>query len=136
MKRPEWHQRAACRFADQALFFGPDGERDGPAKARRDKRAKAICAGCPVRAECLEAALDRPERSGTWGGLTEAELKREQRRRQFVAKYSQQGPAALCASPCGGRDLQDSAVGQDASASVSAAFLAVARLSSRIRPAT
>ena len=31
-------------------------------------RAKAICAKCPVRAECLDAALARHEPWGVWGG--------------------------------------------------------------------
>ncbi|HEY2812477.1 MAG TPA: WhiB family transcriptional regulator [Acidimicrobiales bacterium] len=30
--------------------------------------AKAICAGCPVIAECLEGALERREPWGVWGG--------------------------------------------------------------------
>jgi WhiB family transcriptional regulator, redox-sensing transcriptional regulator len=31
-------------------------------------RAKAICAMCPVIAECLEGALERREPWGVWGG--------------------------------------------------------------------
>jgi WhiB family redox-sensing transcriptional regulator len=31
-------------------------------------RAKAICAKCPVIAECLEGALERREPWGVWGG--------------------------------------------------------------------
>ncbi len=34
-------------------------------------RAKAVCAGCPVRAECLEFALANDERWGVWGGTSE-----------------------------------------------------------------
>jgi len=33
--------------------------------------AKAVCAGCEVRAACLEAALENRERYGLWGGLSE-----------------------------------------------------------------
>ena len=32
------------------------------------ERAKAACAGCPIRAECLAAALRRGEPWGVWGG--------------------------------------------------------------------
>ena len=32
------------------------------------ERAKALCGGCPVRRECLIAALDRAEPWGVWGG--------------------------------------------------------------------
>jgi WhiB family transcriptional regulator, redox-sensing transcriptional regulator len=32
-----------------------------------------VCAGCPVRAACLEHALRTRERFGVWGGLTEEE---------------------------------------------------------------
>jgi WhiB family redox-sensing transcriptional regulator len=31
-------------------------------------RAKAICAKCPLRTECLDAALERLEPWGVWGG--------------------------------------------------------------------
>lgn len=32
--------------------------------------AKRICVACPVRAECLEYALENNERQGVWGGKT------------------------------------------------------------------
>ena len=37
----------------------------GPAAA-----AKALCAGCPVRTECLEYALCDPDTEGVWGGTS------------------------------------------------------------------
>jgi WhiB family redox-sensing transcriptional regulator len=30
--------------------------------------AKALCAGCPIRSQCLEQALERNEPWGVWGG--------------------------------------------------------------------
>ena len=30
--------------------------------------AKALCADCPIRRECLNAALERQEPWGVWGG--------------------------------------------------------------------
>ncbi|MFM8599192.1 MAG: WhiB family transcriptional regulator [Mycobacterium sp.] len=32
------------------------------------ERAKAGCAGCPIRRDCLTAALERAEPWGVWGG--------------------------------------------------------------------
>lgn len=74
-----WQDRAACQGEDLVLFFGPDGERQAEREIR-ERRAKAICAQCPVRAECLDYSLQRPEK-GFWGGLSEDERKSERRRR-------------------------------------------------------
>ncbi|KII00545.1 transcription factor WhiB [Streptomonospora alba] len=62
------------------LFFGPDGERQ-PEREIRERKAKEICAQCPVRTECLDYAISRPEKYGTWGGLNEDERASERRRR-------------------------------------------------------
>jgi WhiB family redox-sensing transcriptional regulator len=35
--------------------------------------AKAMCAGCEVRAECLAFAMHTRQVHGIWGGLTEHE---------------------------------------------------------------
>jgi len=61
---------AACRKADPALFYHPEGER-GPARRNRGSAAKAICAGCPIIADCRQEALTNREPYGVWGGLTE-----------------------------------------------------------------
>jgi WhiB family redox-sensing transcriptional regulator len=61
-----WRLAAACRSADPELFF-PLSE-SGQA-LEQIAEAKVICAGCPVRRQCLEFALrTRPHR--IWGGLT------------------------------------------------------------------
>ena len=39
----------------------------------RERQAKAICARCPVRMECLEYAIRIREPHGIWGGLNELE---------------------------------------------------------------
>ncbi|MER8185078.1 WhiB family transcriptional regulator [Kitasatospora sp. NPDC094015] len=67
-----WQTEAACRGADSSLFFHPPGERGGP-HDDRDEAAKQVCAGCPVRAQCLEYALAAREPYGVWGGLSEDE---------------------------------------------------------------
>jgi WhiB family redox-sensing transcriptional regulator len=74
---PDWRADAACRDVDPALFF-PDDKRWLDSRA-----AKAVCATCPVRADCLEAGID--ERFGVWGGLTERERRIERRRRKTAA---------------------------------------------------
>lgn len=75
-----WQDDAACEGESLVLFFGPDGERQ-PERAIRERKAKAVCAQCPVRAACLAYALAYPEKTGTWGGLNEDERASERRRR-------------------------------------------------------
>jgi WhiB family transcriptional regulator, redox-sensing transcriptional regulator len=70
-----WRLRAACRAVEGDLFFAADGER-GLAKRRRERAAKAICVGCPVREECAGYALTTREPHGVWGGLSEQERER------------------------------------------------------------
>ncbi|HEX7662556.1 MAG TPA: WhiB family transcriptional regulator, partial [Pseudonocardiaceae bacterium] len=45
----------------------------GPARARREARAKAICQSCPVLELCRQHALAVQEPYGIWGGLSESE---------------------------------------------------------------
>lgn len=71
-ERP-WVSLAACRDADPGLFFA-EGNGDGTAVALR------ICAGCPVSDECLEWALAARAAFGVWGGTTEQDRRRLQRR--------------------------------------------------------
>jgi WhiB family redox-sensing transcriptional regulator len=72
----DWRQAAACRDQDPELFF-PLTEM-GPG-ARQVAQAKAVCAHCPVRAECLGYALAGGLDHGIFGGTTETE-RRELRR--------------------------------------------------------
>lgn len=64
--RPAWHADAACRGMAHQFFL----ERGAAATA-----AKAICAGCPVVAPCLDEALATAEREdyGIRGGTTRGE---------------------------------------------------------------
>lgn len=81
----EWRQHAACRDCDTELFF-PVGV-TGLA-VEHIEAAKAVCATCPVRDECLEFALATNQESGVWGGTAEEErrvLRRAWRRRQRQA---------------------------------------------------
>ncbi len=61
-----WMQDALCPEVDSEIFFPENGE--SPALA------KSVCALCPVRRECLRAALERGEHEpGVWGGTTQRE---------------------------------------------------------------
>ena len=68
-----WQQLAACRGEDSTYFFAPGYFEKRHEKNAREAVAKAICARCPVRAECLGYALDVRETHGIWGGLNEME---------------------------------------------------------------
>ena len=72
-----WTVDAACVGADPSVFFIDHG--------RPATEAKVICAGCRVRAECLDLALASHERHGVWGGMTEKERRVEARRRRQAA---------------------------------------------------
>ena len=71
----DWQLHGACRGESTSLFFHPDGER-GPARARRQSAAKAVCAKCPVVEACLKHALAVREPYGVWGGMSEEERAR------------------------------------------------------------
>ena len=68
--RGQWRSVAACRSADPDLFFPISAS--GPA-LEQVVEAKAICAGCRVRRECLAFALRTEQVHGIWGGTTEHE---------------------------------------------------------------
>lgn len=73
--RPDWFERAECRGVDPDLFFPKAGE--------SYQQAQRVCRECPVRAQCLEYALDNCERFGVWGGLTERERRQLRRTRHL-----------------------------------------------------
>lgn len=64
---------AACRGEDSSYFFAPNYFERRSEKEAREAVAKAICAHCPVREDCLEYALRIREAHGIWGGLNEME---------------------------------------------------------------
>jgi WhiB family redox-sensing transcriptional regulator len=77
---PAWAASAACREADASMFFAPEGEREA-ARQRRQTQAQAICQDCPVLALCRDYALATDEPYGIWGGMTELDRRRHNRRR-------------------------------------------------------
>lgn len=62
-----WQDDAKCRGMNPTVFFPEPGHNHAP--------IFAICAACPVRTQCLQAALDGDEH-GVWGGTSEAERTR------------------------------------------------------------
>lgn len=76
-----WRDFAACRAVDPEIFFRTTN--DGVP----NKEAEAVCAGCPVRVQCLEYAMTHPDtaRYGVWGGLGHNDLRRLRAARKAVA---------------------------------------------------
>ena len=60
----DWAARAACKGETPDALFVRGAEQN---------KAKQVCAGCPVRTECLAEALDNQIEWGVWGGMTERE---------------------------------------------------------------
>ena len=68
-KDESWQSAANCLGLDADLFF--------PGRGDDTAAAKAVCARCSVRAQCLEYALTPPvEAWGIYGGLSERECRR------------------------------------------------------------
>ncbi|MFT4089002.1 MAG: WhiB family transcriptional regulator [Gordonia sp. (in: high G+C Gram-positive bacteria)] len=80
----DWQRLGECRGLDSSVFFHPEGER-GHARLQRERRAKQVCAGCPVLIQCRTHALEVDEPYGIWGGLSEHD-RNEIRRRQPVRR--------------------------------------------------
>lgn len=67
-----WQDRASCFGVDPDVFFPISEEEAGP--------ALAYCSSCQIREDCLSWALKNGERYGVWGGTTEQQRRRLQRR--------------------------------------------------------
>lgn len=81
---------AACAGTDLVLWFGPnEDEYAEPVDQRqwRERRAKQVCAECPVRTECLTDELTRPvaDQYGVRGGMTAPD------RRRLLLKWRKDG---------------------------------------------
>jgi len=75
-KVEDWQVKAACRGPQgTTMFFPPNSFERKDDKEQRERRAKSICQGCPVRKACLEHAIAIRELHGIWGGTNEAERK-------------------------------------------------------------
>ena len=82
----------ACAGADPGLFFSDEDERPRE-RADRVAKAQAYCHQCPVRTTCLDAARERGERWGIWGGLDlETERKNRSPKRPGRVQQHPAGP--------------------------------------------
>ncbi|MFB9837578.1 WhiB family transcriptional regulator [Actinoallomurus acaciae] len=68
MASAPWMTEGACRDEDPELFFPISASEAGTDQI---DRARAICDGCHVQAECLRYALTNRIKHGIWGGRTE-----------------------------------------------------------------
>jgi WhiB family redox-sensing transcriptional regulator len=77
--RLEWvvSEGAVCRGADTEAWYPPYGDgvrgRSVAERVVEREQAAALCAGCPVQAQCLALsfALDSHGSWGVWGGVSE-----------------------------------------------------------------
>lgn len=65
--RAEWMDDGRCRGMNPDFFHPERGDNVGL------RRAKAVCADCPVKALCLDHAMATKEKIGVWGGMSERE---------------------------------------------------------------
>lgn len=71
-----WQDHAACTdHPDRSIFF--------PERGETTAAAKAVCATCPVKAECLDYAVRNHENYGIWGGTSERERRQLRRQRNL-----------------------------------------------------
>ena len=86
-----WASRGACRDHDPDLFFPIGAAGRGLCQIAE---AKAVCAYCPVRADCLGYALATGQDAGVWGGATE-----DERRQIRSARPRRDARRAIVAQP-------------------------------------
>ena len=105
-ERSDWWRSAACREADPELFFPIAAHGPGAGEVAR---AKAVCAACRVRRQCLQYALATHQLHGVWGGTSEDERQlhvrreREQRDRRNLRRPARAEPGGNGARDRGSR---------------------------------
>ena len=66
--RPAWMRDGLCREHPEVSFH--------PGRGESATAAKAICARCLARQDCLAWAVETGEQDGIWGGLSGPERRR------------------------------------------------------------
>lgn len=82
MRRPSWQRRGACGPYPKTWWY-PNARTTAEQKCQ----ALALCESCPVRAECLEYALEHHEQ-GMWAGTIAADRRRIRRERAAAARVA------------------------------------------------
>jgi WhiB family redox-sensing transcriptional regulator len=78
VSRTDWRRRSRCVGDNADVLF---------VRGAEQRKAKLLCAPCPVRTECLAEALDERVRFGVWGGMTERERRALLRKRPDVQSW-------------------------------------------------
>jgi WhiB family transcriptional regulator, redox-sensing transcriptional regulator len=98
----DWWSLAACQSTDPDLFFPISGTGPGHGQIAR---AKAVCAACAVRIDCLGYALTSGPLQGVWGGLTEEERRRLRQREAKARLRASQRPGEPSRQPWAAADV-------------------------------
>lgn len=86
-----WVRDARCaQIGDPDLFFPEEGNRNTDAKAVCNGRPDKGIPPCPVREQCRQWALERPELYGVWGGLGDFDRRKIRRQRRLAREAAQQ----------------------------------------------
>lgn len=83
-----WHKQGACRGMTPRQFYSEN--------YIENESARAICASCEVRSDCLEYALHNRIQHGIWGGKTELERRRIRRTTVSIRPTRIVIPAVKC----------------------------------------
>ena len=90
-QRGDWQSQGACLNADPDVFFPISV---AGASATQIRTARAICAGCRVRSDCINYAVEHAEIQGIWGGTTDDERKKLRRARARAGSSARAATAA------------------------------------------
>lgn len=80
-RTPEWFQQAACRGITAVMYVD---------RGNRARRAREVCAGCPVAEPCRAWAIEHREENGVWGGTTPRERRQARRSTRPAARQPAQ----------------------------------------------
>lgn len=77
-EQAHWRQHAACKGMNPALFFPDRGQHI------QSKQMKQVCAGCPVRTQCLQQC------GKYYGGIIGGQTTADRMRNHLIKKSAEQ----------------------------------------------